>query len=95
MILESIRLPAPTSKAPIGSGSDPAGGISGDGLVVGPDAAMVGSRSDEMLMIWIRDAQEAASHSHPCTTTRYDSGRGSLDRHPTYIVATFVAGATR
>jgi len=56
---------------------------------------MVGSRSDEMLMIWIRDAQEAASHSHPCTTTRYDSGRGSLDRHPTYIVATFVAGATR
>ena len=43
----------------------------------------------------LRDVQEAASHSDPRTTMRYDRGRGSLDRHPTYIVATFVAGASR
>src|SRR5436190_16176834 len=39
--------------------------------------------------------QEAASHTDPRTTMRYDRGRQSLDRHATYIVATFVAGASR
>jgi integrase/recombinase XerD len=29
------------------------------------------------------------------TTIRYDRARGSLDRHATYIVAAFVAGAAR
>jgi hypothetical protein len=29
------------------------------------------------------------------TTTRYDRARVSLDRHATYIVAAFVAGASR
>ncbi len=43
----------------------------------------------------LRDVQEAASHADPRTTMRYDRGRQSLDRHPTYIVATFVAGAAR
>jgi integrase len=43
----------------------------------------------------LRDVQEAASHSDPRTTMRYDRGRGSLDRHATYIVATFLAGAAR
>ncbi|MEQ8440204.1 MAG: tyrosine-type recombinase/integrase [Ilumatobacter fluminis] len=43
----------------------------------------------------LRDVQEAASHADPRTTMRYDRGRGSLDRHATYIVATFVAGASR
>jgi integrase/recombinase XerD len=43
----------------------------------------------------LRDVQEAASHSDPRTTMRYDRGRGSLDRHATYIVSTFVAGASR
>jgi integrase/recombinase XerD len=43
----------------------------------------------------LRDVQEAASHSDPRTTMRYDRGRQSLDRHATYIVATFVAGASR
>ena len=42
----------------------------------------------------LRDVQEAASHADPRTTMRYDRGRGSLDRHATYIVATFVAGAS-
>ena len=31
----------------------------------------------------------------PRTTMRYDRGRGSLDRHATYIVAAYVAGAAR
>ncbi len=43
----------------------------------------------------LRDVQEAASHADPCTTMRYDRARVSLDRHATYIVATFLAGASR
>jgi integrase/recombinase XerD len=43
----------------------------------------------------LRDVHEAASHSDPRTTMRYDRARVSLDRHATYIVATFLAGATR
>jgi integrase/recombinase XerD len=41
----------------------------------------------------LRDVQEAASHADPRTTMRYDRARGSLDRHATYIVAAFIAGA--
>lgn len=40
----------------------------------------------------LRDVQEAASHADPRTTMRYDRGRGSLDRHATYVVAAFLAG---
>jgi integrase/recombinase XerD len=36
-----------------------------------------------------------ASHADPRTTIRYDRARGSLDRHATYIVAAYVAGAAR
>jgi integrase/recombinase XerD len=43
----------------------------------------------------LRDVQEAASHADPRTTMRYDRARVSLDRHTTYIVATFLAGARR
>ena len=43
----------------------------------------------------LRDVQEAASHADPRTTIRYDRARGSLDRHATYIVASYVAGAVR
>ena len=43
----------------------------------------------------LRDVQEAASHADPRTTMRYDRGRQSFDRHATYIVATFIAGAAR
>jgi len=43
----------------------------------------------------LRDRQEAALHSDPRTTMRYDRARGSLDRHATYIVAAYVAGAAR
>jgi integrase len=43
----------------------------------------------------LRDVQEAASYADPRTTMRYDRARVSLDRHATYIVATFLAGASR
>jgi len=43
----------------------------------------------------LRDVQDAASHADPRTTIRYDRARGSLDRHATYIVAVYVAGAAR
>jgi len=43
----------------------------------------------------LRDVQEAAPHADPRTTMRYDRARGSLDRHATYIVAAYVAGAAR
>jgi site-specific recombinase XerD len=43
----------------------------------------------------LRDVQEAASHADPRTTMRYDRARQSLDRHATYVVAAFVAGAAR
>jgi integrase len=43
----------------------------------------------------LRDVQEAASHADPRTTMPYDRARVSLDRHATYIVASFLAGASR
>ena len=43
----------------------------------------------------LRDVQEVASHADPRTTMRYDRARGSLDRHATYIVAAYIAGAAR
>ena len=43
----------------------------------------------------LRDVQEAASHSDPRTTMRYDRARQSLDRHAAYVVATFLSGASQ
>jgi integrase len=43
----------------------------------------------------LRDVQEAASHADPRTTMRYDRARGSLDRHATYVMAAYLAGAAR
>ena len=43
----------------------------------------------------LRDVQEAASHADPRTTMRYDRARSSLDRHATYIVVAYLAGAAR
>jgi len=43
----------------------------------------------------LRDVQDAASHADPRTTMRCDRARVSLDRHATYIVAAFLAGAAR
>lgn len=41
------------------------------------------------------DVQEAASNADPRTTMRYDRVRESLDRHASYIVATYLAGSSR
>ncbi|MCU4184142.1 tyrosine-type recombinase/integrase [Acidiferrimicrobium sp. IK] len=43
----------------------------------------------------LRDVQEAASHADPRTTMGYDRARVSLDRHATYIVSIYIAGAAR
>ncbi len=43
----------------------------------------------------LRDVQEAASHADPRATMCYDRARVSLDRHATYVVAAFLAGAAR
>ena len=42
----------------------------------------------------LRDVQIAARHADPRTITRYDRARNNLDRHASYIVTAFVAGAT-
>ena len=38
----------------------------------------------------LRDVQDAAGHSDPRTTRRYDRARHNLDRHPTYALASLV-----
>ena len=43
---------------------------------------------------YVRDVKRQR-RSGPRTTMRYDRARGSLDRHATYIVAAYVAGAAR
>jgi site-specific recombinase XerD len=43
----------------------------------------------------LRDVQIAERHADPRTTMRYDRASGNLDRHPNYILATYVAAGTR
>lgn len=40
----------------------------------------------------LRDVQDAAGHADPRTTRRYDRARYNLDRHPTYALASLLAG---
>jgi len=35
----------------------------------------------------LQDVQDAAGHTDPRTTRRYDHGRHNIDRHPTYVLA--------
>ncbi|WP_109603372.1 tyrosine-type recombinase/integrase [Actinoplanes xinjiangensis] len=42
----------------------------------------------------LRDVRIAARHADPRTTIRYDRARKSLDRHPNYIGAAFMASGT-
>jgi hypothetical protein len=58
-----------------------------------PQAFIHNGRADAGVAL--QDVQEAASHADPRTTMRYHRGRGSPDRHATYIVAAFLAGASR
>ncbi len=60
----------------------------------GNTTALVSPRSCSSIR-GLRDVQEAASHAESQDTMGYDRDRGSLDRHATYIVATFLAGASR
>jgi site-specific recombinase XerD len=63
---------------------------------VGPHTlrhAFITAALDAGVSLW--DVQEAASYADPRTTMRYDRARASLDRHATYIVAAYVAGAAR
>jgi len=40
------------------------------------------------------DVQIAARHADPRTTMRYDRARKNLDRHPSYILAAYMASGT-
>ena len=87
--------PARAGRMPAGSS---AGSASRAGIVkrVGPHTlryAFITAALDAGVPL--RDVQEAASHADPRTTMRYDRARTSLDRHATYIVAAYVAGAAR
>jgi integrase len=42
----------------------------------------------------LRDVQIAARHADPRTTMRYDRARRNLDRHPSYILAAYMASGT-
>jgi len=42
----------------------------------------------------LRDGQIAARHADPRTTMRYDRARRNLNRHPTYILAAYMASGT-
>jgi integrase/recombinase XerD len=42
----------------------------------------------------LRDVQIAARHADPRTTMRYDRARQTLDRHPNYILAAYMASGT-
>ena len=42
----------------------------------------------------LRDVQIAARHADPRTTMRYDRARQNLDRHPNYILASYMASGT-
>jgi len=39
----------------------------------------------------LREVQIAARHTDPRTTMRYDRARNDLDRHPNYIMTTYLA----
>ena len=42
----------------------------------------------------LRDVQIAARHADPRTTMRYDRARKNLDRHPNYILASYMTSGT-
>jgi len=42
----------------------------------------------------LRDVRIAARHADPRTTMRYDRARETLDRHPNYILAAYMASGT-
>jgi integrase/recombinase XerD len=95
-VVRGVGVPAARRAAP---GPARRGGIvcrAGVGKRIGPHTlrhAFITAALDAGVPL--RDVQEAASHADPRTTMRYDRARGSLDRHATYIVAAYIAGAAR
>jgi hypothetical protein len=55
----------------------------------------VGATARALVAPHERGRVDPASHADPRTTMRYDRARVSLDRHATYVVAAFIAGAAR
>jgi hypothetical protein len=64
-------------------------------MAVGSAAATTDNQPERIVAALQPVVQEADSHADPRTTMRYDRARTSLDRHATYIVAAFIAGAAR
>jgi hypothetical protein len=46
------------------------------------------------VVVDLRDVQIAARHAEPRTTMRYDRARTTLDRHPNYVLAAYMAEGT-
>jgi integrase/recombinase XerD len=42
----------------------------------------------------LRDVRITAHHADPCTTTRDDRSRTTLDRHPDHVLAAYTASST-
>jgi len=97
----TARIPAPTWRDAGWTGTAPGGSSARSRAAPGSPNPSDRTRSDTFITaaldagVPLRDVQEAASHADPRTTIRYDRARGSLDRHATYIVAAYIAGATR
>jgi hypothetical protein len=60
-----------------------------------PTRSVTRSSSRRLVLASPRDVQEAASHADPRTTIPHDRAPVSLDRYATYVVAMFLAGASR
>ena len=58
-------------------------------------AAGLGTAAEHALIFLLALNGLAASYADPRTTMRYDRARASPDRHATYLVAAYVAGAAR
>ena len=62
----------------------------------GADIGQLGlERGHRTLVITRKGGKVVTIPLAPRTTMRYDRARTSLDRHATYIVATYIAGAAR
>lgn len=84
-----------TATAPAGSCAAPPAEPASTNQSVPTPCATPSSPQPSTPAVPLRDVQEAASRADPRTTMRYDRARVSLDRHATYIVAAYLAGAAR
>jgi integrase/recombinase XerD len=87
--------------AAVSTGTPPAGSCGGSRGAPGSTSASRRTRHDtprspprSMPDAACETCRTFARHADPRQTRRYDRARGALDRNPTYIVATYLAGAT-